>query len=220
MLLVSSNAAGKRVDQHKAAIDAARDAGVTFIAYTSVSHADSALMKGVVEHRQTEEYLRSVGVPFTILRNSWYFENYLALLPLIQAAGAIYGMAGDGRASGALRAEYAEAAAAVLTGEDHEGKVYELGGDAPYSLAELAEAVSERLGRSIPYVDLPEEELVPALKASGMPDFIVPVLLDTHAGAARGELFTGTRDLSRLIGRPTTSLRQTLADTTVDSDSH
>jgi NAD(P)H dehydrogenase (quinone) len=147
-----------------------------------------------------------------LLRNSWYLENYTAQVPAALRHGAFIGAAGGGRVSAASRADYAEAAAAVLTTEGHTGAVYELGGDQAFTLAELAATVSAATGEPIGYTDLPADELTEALTGAGLPAELAHVLADADLGLRRGELFTGSGDLSRLIGRPTTSLADAIAD--------
>jgi len=212
LLLISTTTVDERIGNHRRAIDAALAAGVSLVAYTSMSHADTATTILASTHRATEEDLRERGAPSVLLRNSWYLENYTSQLPLILQNGAVIGAAGQGKASAASRADYAEAAAAVLTTEGHAGAVYELGGDEAFTLTELAAAISAAAGKQITYTDLPADRLVQALTDAGLPAELAEVLADTDLGLSRGELFTGSGDLRRLIGRPTTPLADAVAD--------
>ncbi|WP_329058089.1 SDR family oxidoreductase [Amycolatopsis sp. NBC_01480] len=213
LLLISASApVDERVAHHRRAIDAARAAGVSLVVYTSMAHADTATTILAATHRATEEYLRERDIPSVLLRNSWYLENYTASLPSVVRHGAVIGAAGDGRVSAATRADYAEAAAAVLSTEGHAGAVYELGGDNAFTLTELAATISAATGKPIAYNDLPADQLVEALLGAGLPAELANVLADADLGLGRGELFTGSRDLSRLIERPTTSLADVVAD--------
>lgn len=212
LLLISTTTVDERLGNHRRAIDAALAAGVSLMAYTSMAHADTATTILAAAHRATEEYLREREVPSVLLRNSWYLENYTARLPLFLQHGAVIGAAGEGRVSAASRADFAEAAAAVLTTEGHTGAVYELGGDQAFTLAELAATVSAATGKPIAYTDLPADELTEALTGAGLPAELAHVLADADLGLSRGELFTDSGDLSRLIGRPTTSLADAVAD--------
>lgn len=212
LLLISSSEIGGRVPQHANVINAAKAAGVGFIAYTSILRADESRMGLAAEHKATEELLAASGIPHTILRNGWYTENYLMALPQILEMGQHFGAAGEGRISAAPRRDYAEAAAAVLTGEGHEGKIYELGGDAGFTLAEFAAAVAAASGKEIAYVDMPEEAYREALKGAGLPDAMAELLADSDARAAEGWLVTTSTDLSRLIGRATTPMARTVAE--------
>lgn len=207
LLLISSSEVGQRVAQHANAIEAAKAAGVGAIAYTSVIKADSSGLLLAEEHLATEQLLRDSGLPFTFLRNSWYLENYTAPAHLAGTVerGVLLGAAGDGRVAAATRSDYAEAAAAVLTGSGHEGQIYELGGDEPFTLTELAATISGVAGRPVRYQDLPEADYAKALLDAGVPEIGAKVLSDSDAGIARGELDTDSGDLRRLIGRPTTS---------------
>jgi NAD(P)H dehydrogenase (quinone) len=211
VLLVSSSEVGRRAEQHRNAIDAAREAGVTLLAYTSIAQAETTTMLLAAEHQATETYLRESGVPFTLLRNGWYLENYTAQLPVAREHGAILGSAGEGRVSAATRADYAAAAAAVLTGEGHEGKAYELGGDHSFTLPELAAEITRQTGTEVAYRDLPVEEYAQVLVGAGLPEQAAAVFADSDRGIARGELLVESGDLSRLAGRPTTSLTDGLA---------
>ena len=208
VLLISSSEVGQRVAQHQAVADAARAAGVKLLVYTSILNADSSALLLSKEHKATEAYLRSSGVPFTLLRNGWYTENHTAALAPAVEHGAVLGAAKDGRFATATRADYAAAAAAVLTGKGHENKVYELGGDKPYTLAELAAELARQTGKPVVYKDLPQAEYAKALTGFGLPDGLAGAIADADAGASRGELDTQSHDLSKLIGRPTTPLRQ------------
>jgi NAD(P)H dehydrogenase (quinone) len=206
VLLVSGNEIGRRVPQHQNVIRAAAEAGVELLVYTSAPYADRTSLQLAVEHRATEDALRAGGVPFAVLRNGWYFENYTAQIPVYLQTGRIMGAAGDGRISAAARADYAEAAAAVLTGEGHTGAVYELGGDDPFTMAELASELSRQVEREIPYENLTVEAYTQELLGAGLPEPIAAILADTDRGIAAGELLIETGDLRRLIGHPTATL--------------
>ncbi|MFF4341680.1 SDR family oxidoreductase [Kitasatospora sp. NPDC001540] len=211
LLLVSTTTVDERSANHRRAVDAAVAAGVSLVAYTSMTQADTATSILARTHRATEEYLREREVPGTLLRNSWYLENYTAQLPLFRRSGTVIGAAGKGRISAASRVDYAEAAAVVLTTEGHAGAVYELGADEAFTLAELAEAVSAATGEPIAYTDLPADRLSEALTGAGLPAELARVLADADLGMSRGELYTGSGDLSRLIGRPATALSDAIA---------
>ena len=206
VLLISSSEVGQRLAQHRNAIDAARRAGVSLLAYTSLLHADTSPLGLAGEHVATEAWLAQSGVPFVLLRNGWYTENYLASIPPALQHGAFIGSAGEGRIASAARADYAEAAAVVLTTPGQSGKVYELAGDEAYTLAEFSAELSSQSGKAIPYVDLPENDYKAALIGAGLPEPIAGLLADSDSGAAKGGLFDDTRQLGTLIGRPTTPL--------------
>lgn len=212
LLLISSSELGQRYPQHQNAIDAAKKAGAKLIAYTSVLHADRSPLGLAEEHRQTEAALAASGVPFVLLRNGWYTENYLASLPSILAHGAHFGCAGDGLISSAPRADYADAAAAVLvSGANEAGKIYELAGDSAYRLADFAAEIARLTGKPIVYQNLPEADFKGALLGAGLPEPIAALLADSDTGASNGALFDDSHTLSRLIGRPTEGLATTLA---------
>ena len=211
LVLVSTTVPSERLGNHQRAVDAAADAGVALIAYTSMLHADSATTILGATHRQTEAYLRESGVPAVLLRNGWYLENYTDQLPIYSSNGVIIGAGGQGLVSAASRVDYAEAAAAVVADEGHAGAVYELGGDDAFTLSELAEAASIAVGAHISYRDLPVNELLEAYRSAGLPEEFAQAVADADGGLSRNELFTDSGHLSKLIGRPTTTLSDALA---------
>ena len=210
VLLISSSEIGQRAKQHRSVIDAAKRAGVKLLAYTSVLHADTSVLGLAAEHRETEAYIRASGVPFVLLRNGWYTENYTAGIPTALSLGAVYGSAGDGHISSATRADYAEAAARVLTTEGQAGKTYELAGDTAYTLSVFAAEISRQNGKAVNYVNLPEAEYKKALLGAGLPEFVAELLANSDTGASKGALFDEGQQLSKLIGRPTTPLAEAI----------
>lgn len=211
-LLLISGLDPNLAEQHRNIVEAARDAGVSLIAYTSVVRADTAKLIVAVDHKATEAIVRDSGVPFVLLRNGWYIENYTGTLAQTLERGVILGSAGEGRVSAATRADYAEAAAAVLAGEGHEDKVYELGGDESFTLTDLAAVISEQSGTPVVYRDMPIGEYTQVLVGSGLPEGYAAFVADGYRGVSEGELFTDSGDLSRLIGRPTTPLTEAISD--------
>ena len=212
LLLIASSDLGHRVPQHKAVIDAATAVGVKLIVYTSVLRADTSRLAVAEEHRQTEALLKASGVPFALLRNGWYTENYTFSLPTVLEQGAILGSTGEGRIASAARADYAEAAAAVFAAQaDVKGRIYELAGDEAFTMAELAAEITRQSGTNVVYKDLPEADYKAALVRSGLPDSYAASFARSSAVASHGELFDDTHQLSKLIGRPTTSLKDTIA---------
>jgi NAD(P)H dehydrogenase (quinone) len=212
LLLISSSEVGKRVLQHRNVIEAAKQTSVKRIVYTSLLHADRSPLSIAEEHRATETELKASGIPFTILRNGWYSENYAGSIPGALAGGALIGSAGEGRISSAPREDYAEAAVAVLTGEGHEGMTYELAGDDAYTLGDLAAEISRQTGKTIPYRNLSEADYAAALAGFGLPEDFARAMARWDADASQGALFDDSRQLSALIGRPTTSLSTVVAD--------
>jgi NAD(P)H dehydrogenase (quinone) len=207
VLFVSGSEVGQRIEQHRNVVQAAKEAGVGLVVYTSAPKADTTEMKLAAEHLATERMLAESGVPHTILRNSWYVENY----NLEQAkAHGLFGAAGDGKISGAPRADYAEAAASALLGEGHAGKVYELGGEA-FTLTELAAEISRQSGQEVTYTDLGEEKYAEFLVGVGLPAPAAAIIADADATASRGALFVETTDLEGLLGRPVTPLATAIA---------
>lgn len=212
LLLISSSEVGQRAAQHKNVIEAAKEAGVEWIVYTSLLHADTSSLSLAVEHRDTEAMLRASGIQFTFLRNGWYTENYTGSIQGALAGGAFIGSAGDGKISSASRADYADAAVAVLTGEGHRGKVYELAGDEAYTLNDLAAEISRQTGKDIPYKNLPEADYAAALAGFGLPEGLAQAIAGWDISASKDDLYDDSRQLSALIGHPTTPMKESVAE--------
>ncbi|WP_159340447.1 MULTISPECIES: SDR family oxidoreductase [Leclercia] len=210
LLLISSSEVGQRTPQHQNVINAAKAAGVKFIAYTSLLHADTSPLGLHVEHVATEKALAESGIPYALLRNGWYTENYLASAPPALEHGVFIGAAGEGKIASATRADYAAAAARVISEEGHAGKVYELAGDQAWTLSELAAELSRQSGKNVVYQNLSEADFAAALKGVGLPAGLAEMLADSDVGASKGGLFDDSRTLSTLLGRPTTTLAESV----------
>lgn len=206
LLMISSSEVGQRAPQHRNIIQAAKAAGVKFIAYTSLLHADTSPLGLADEHVATERMLADSGIPYALLRNGWYTENYLASAPAALEHGVFIGAAGEGKIASATRADYAAAAARVMTEDGHAGKVYELAGDNGWTLSELAAELAKQSGKKVVYQNLSQADFAAALKGVGLPAGLADMLADSDAGASKGGLFDDSRTLSKLIGRPTTPL--------------
>ncbi|MBW3501491.1 SDR family oxidoreductase [Janthinobacterium sp. NKUCC08_JDC] len=205
ILLISSSEVGQRAQQHQNVIDAAKRAGVSLLAYTSVLRADTSPLGLAAEHVITEAAIRASGLPYSFLRNGWYLENHTEHLAPVLEHGVVLGAAQNGRFSSAARADYAAAAAAVLTTAQPQA-IYELAGDQGFTLAEYAAEVARQSGKAIMYKNLPQADFKAALVSVGVPEGFADLLADSDAGTAKGGLEDHGKQLSALIGRPTTSL--------------
>ncbi|MET9397647.1 SDR family oxidoreductase [Kitasatospora sp. NPDC002965] len=208
VLLISGSEVGHRIPQHTAVVEAARAAGVALFAYTSAPGV--ATFKLADEHKATEAVIRGSGLPFALLRNGWYTENYLGDAAGTAERGVVVGSAGEGRIASAPRRDYADAAVAVLTGEGHENAVYELSGDVAWSLPELAAELAQASGKPVEHRDVTPAEHLAVLVGAGLPEGFAGILVDVDAGIARGELAGTPGDLARLIGRPTAPLAESV----------
>ncbi|MEU7553972.1 SDR family oxidoreductase [Streptomyces sp. NPDC044571] len=211
VLLISGNEVGRRVPQHAAVIEAAKAAGVAQLAYTGILGGPEADFDLAAEHQVTEQAILDSGLPYTFLRNGWYHENYTGRLGTVLEHGAVVGSAGEGRIASAARADYAAAAAAVLTGEGHLNRVYELSGDTAWSLAEYAAEVAAQSGKEVAYSEVPADTHRSILTGAGVPEGFAAILVDVDAAISRGRLAHTGGDLSRLIGRPTTPVAHAIA---------
>jgi NAD(P)H dehydrogenase (quinone) len=212
VLLISSTSAGARhTTQHTTVIDAAKAAGVELMAYTSVLAAPTASFSIGRDHRATEQVLLASGMPYVLLRNGWYNENYTGHLDAILQHGQVFGSAGDGRVATAARADYAAAAAIVLTGSGQANTIYELSGDTAFSLAELAAEITRQSGREITYPKVSPAEYQAFMVGQGVAAADAAQLVEADAAIARGELAHTPGQLRRLIGRPTTSIADSIA---------
>lgn len=212
LLLISSSEVGQRVPQHLNVIQAAKCAGASFIAYTSLLKADTSKINLAPEHVATEKALAASGLEYCLLRNGWYTENYLMALPQILEIGQHFGAAGDAKFAPATRADLAQAAAEVLTGDGHEGQTYELAGDEAFAYAEYASVIADLSGKNIAYVDMPEAAYQQTLEGAGLPGPMASLLANADAVSKEGWLFDDSNVLSNLIGRPTTNLKSVLKE--------
>ncbi len=212
LVFISGSEIGKRTVQHQNVIEAAKKAGVKKIVYTSLLHADRSSFGIADEHVATENLLKQAGIPFTILRNGWYTENYGGSIAGGLGAGTIIGSAANGKISSAPRKDYAEAAVAVATSQGHEGKVYELAGDEAFTMSDLAAEVSSQTGKSISYTNMPPNEYAAALVKAGFPEGVGQMFAGMDVATAKGDLFDDSHQLSKLIGRATTPLRAVVAE--------
>lgn len=212
LLLISSSEVGKRAPQHANVIAGAKEAQVRLIAYTSILHADTSPLPLRLEHLETEQALKASGLPYVLLRNGWYTENYAASIAAAVEHGALFGAAGTGRIASAARADYAAAAAEVLVRQDQAGKVYELAGDTSYSLEEFAGEIAKQSGKEIAYTNMAKDEYMNLLIQVGLPEPVAQLLAESDEGAAQGGLFDDSKALSKLIGRPTTPASATIGE--------
>lgn len=212
LLLISSNEIGQRAKQHDNVIDSAWKNGVKWIVYTSLLKADTSSLSLAPEHVTTEKTLIESGIDYTILRNGWYTENYANTVRGAVEGGAYIGSASNGRISSASRADYAEAAAVVITDESHKGKIYELAGDESYTLHDLAAEISKQTGKKIPYKNLSEGEYIEALKSFDVPVPLAETIAGWDVSASNDALYDDSQQLSKLIGRSTTPLSESVRE--------
>lgn len=217
LLLISGSEVGKRITQHSNIIQAAKKAGVKWIVYTSLLHADRSSLSLAGEHVATENLLKTSGIPHTILRNGWYTENYTGSVPAAVNAGALLGSAGEGKISAAARIDYAVAAARVISNDAYIGKTLELSGDLYFTLADLAAEVSKQTGKNIIYRNLSEQEYVETLLGFGIPGQLAHAIAGWDVSASKGDLFNQGHDMSDIIGRDTTSLSESIKNALAQS---
>lgn len=214
VLFISGSDVGQREAQHGNVVSAAAEAGVAFIAYTSILGGTDSTLALAAEHALTERLLAASGMSTALLRNGWYVENYERAIAGALQTGELHGAAGDGVFNPAARADYAIAAARVVAGSGHEGAVYELGGDEAITMSDLAELIADVSGDDVDYVDHDEAEYATFLEtAVGLPAPFAEILASTDTGIQAGQLGTTSGDLARLLGRPTTPLRSLLLTT-------
>ncbi|MGQ1909117.1 SDR family oxidoreductase [Marinifilum sp. RC60d5] len=206
LLLISGSELGQRTQQHSNVINAAKEAGIKWIVYTSLLHLNDTTLNLAGEHIETEKALKASGIEYTLLRNGWYSENYTASVPGAIGGGTFLGSAANGKISSAARVDYAEAAAIVIADEDNKGKTYELAGDEFYTLTDLSAEISKQTGKNIPYNNLAEEEYANILKNIGLPEEFADALANWDVSASRDDLFDDSRQLSRILGRSTTTI--------------
>jgi NAD(P)H dehydrogenase (quinone) len=213
LLLISGSEIGQRVPQHQAVIQAAKEAGVNVLAYTSILKADTSPLILAQEHKATEQAIKDSGLDSIILRNGWYNENYSENLQGVLQLGVVASAAQDGQFSTASRQDYAQAAANVLLSpQPHLGKVYELAGDNAYNQQAYAQEVAKQSHKAIKLLSLTTEDFSEALVSHGLPQGFADVLADSDLHARDGWLFDDSGELSKLIGRKTTTIEQSIRE--------
>ena len=209
VLLISGNAVGQRERQHGNAIEAAKEAGVSYLAYTSVLNAQASKLMLAPEHVATEKLLEKSDLNYDVLRMPWYSENYVGALGPSIEHGAIYGATGEGKLATATRADLAAAAVGALLNTPG-GKTYELAGNHPWTMQEFADEVSRQAGKPVQYVNQSESDYAKTLEGAGLPPPVATLLASTSYLAGQGELFSESKDLSDLAGRPSTPIQETI----------
>lgn len=204
-----------RLQQHKNVIDAAKNAGVKHITYTSVClrDLDSSEIKPLMEsHYQTEAYLKESGLSYTFLRNSLYAD----VIPLYVGENVfetgIYFPSGNGKVAFALRREMAEAAANVLLTDGHENKTYEITGAELYSFEDIAQELTLLSGKTLDYTDPDADTYVSRLKEFGVPEEFVFILAGFAEDIKNKQFETKSADLENLLGRKPASLKDSLKE--------
>jgi len=205
-VLISGAFSPDRNRQHADAITAAKRAGAGHLLYVGALRAAESSSALANSHAPTEVSVRESGLPFTLLRNGWYTENYAREVPALRESGVLIASVGDARVASATRLDLAQAVGAVLTTEGHVGKTYELSGDEAWTYNDLAAAFSEVLGRDVVYRPVSSEEHLEILTGAGVPEQFATMIVGVDAGIGEGAFAYQNGDLARLIGRPTTSL--------------
>jgi NAD(P)H dehydrogenase (quinone) len=210
LVLVSGNDLVNRDRQHADAVAVAAKAGVGHLVYTSGLKASESPSPIAASHAATEDVVRDSGIPFTILRNGWYTENYARTIDAVRATGVLLASVGDGRVASASRHDFAQAVGVVVTTDGHLGATYELSGDVAWSYDDLAAALTELLGRDVTYSSVTPEQHLAALTEAGVPESMAAMVVAVDAGIRAGAFAFTNGDLVRLIGRPTTPLLEGL----------
>ncbi|WHY65101.1 SDR family oxidoreductase [Neobacillus sp. SuZ13] len=206
LLIISADGDNEtRIRQHTDAVAAAERAGVKFIAYTSLANAKESKNFLAPTHKATEEAIVKTGIPYSFLRNNWYLENESSSIQGVLAGAPWVTSAGDGKVGWALQQDYAEAAAVVLSGNGHENTIYELSGKL-LTQEEIAAAVGTVLGKEVPVHQVDDSTYTDIMKGAGVPDFLLPFLVDIQKGIREGTLAVESNDLEKLLGRPVTPI--------------
>ncbi|GER66853.1 SDR family oxidoreductase [Weizmannia acidilactici] len=212
MLMISADGDNEtRIRQHTNAVAAAERAGVGFIAYTSLVNAAKSKMFLAPVHKVTEEAILKTGIPYSFLRNNWYLENEIGSVQGVLAGAPLVTSAGKGKVGWAPQRDYAEAAAAVLSGSGHENTVYELSGKL-LTYGELAAVLGGIIGKEVQVQHVDDAAYAEAMKAAGVPNAVVPMLVDIQKGIREGALEVESNDFEKLLGRPVTPVRDALAE--------
>ena len=204
LLLISTDSldqAGRRLAQHKTALEAAVKAGVRHLVYTSMPKPETSAVLFAPDHAGTEAALAASTLPeWTVLRNNWYFENLFLSLPSALASGSWYSAAGEGKIAHISRDDLARAAATALSGATHGKTTLTLSGAKGYSTAEIAALVAKAAGKPLAVIPVPVEGLVQGMVAHGLPEPIARVLASFDTNTAQGGLADVTGDYRKLTG--------------------
>ncbi|TDU90253.1 NAD(P)H dehydrogenase (quinone) [Kribbella voronezhensis] len=212
VLLISASEAGRRVPQHQAVIDAAKAAGVAQLAYTGIFGGPKADFLLAADHRTTEQLILDSGLPYTFLRNNWYTEMLTGgLAGVVEHGAVVNGVAPDSTLATATRADYAAAAAVAVSTDGHLNKAYELSGDTAWTFGDFVAEVTRQTGKPVVHQTISHDENLARLVGYGIPEGFAEILADVDDAISRGALSGTPGDLSRLIGRPTTPLADTIA---------
>jgi NAD(P)H dehydrogenase (quinone) len=211
LLIISADGDNEtRIRQHTNAVAAAKQANVKFIAYTSLGNASESSLFLAPVHRATEEAILKTGIPYCFLRNNWYLENELGSIQGVLAGAPLVTSAGTGKVGWALQKDYAEAAAAVLSGSGFENTIFELSGE-PMTQEELAAALGSVLGKDVVVNQVDDDAYADIMKGAGVPDFVVPMLVDIQKAIRDGALNITSNDFEKLLGRKVTPISEGLA---------
>ncbi|MCM2532326.1 SDR family oxidoreductase [Neobacillus pocheonensis] len=210
LLIISADGDNNtRIRQHTNAVDAAQRAQVKFITYTSIVNAQESKNLFAPTHQVTEEAILKTGIPYSFLRNNWYLENEISSIQGVLAGAPWVTSAGNGKVGWALQQDYAEAAAAVLTGNGHENTIYELSGKL-LSQEELASALGILLGKEVTVQQVDDATYADIMKGAGVPDFVIALLVDIQKSIREGTLKVESNDFEKLLGRPVTPIKEAL----------
>lgn len=210
LLIISTDGDNEtRIRQHANAVAAAERAQVGFIAYTSIANAQESTNLFAPAHQPTEEAIKKTGIPYSFLRNNWYFENEIPSIQSVLAGAPWVTSAENGKVGWALQQDYAEAAATVLTESGHENTIYELSGK-PLTQEEFVSVLGDVLGKEVPIQQVDAATYTDIMKAAGIPDFILPILVDIQRSIREGSLDFTSNDFEKVIGRPATPIKEAL----------
>jgi NAD(P)H dehydrogenase (quinone) len=211
LLLVSADGDNEtRIRQHANAVAAAERAGVGFIAYTSLANAKESTNLFAPTHQATEEAILKTGIPYSFLRNNWYLENEISSIQGVLAGAPWVTSAGNGKVGWALQQDYAEAAAAVLSGDGHENTIYELSGKV-LTQEEIAADLGIVLGKEVTVQQVDDATYAEIMQNAGVPDFVVPILVEIQRSIRVGSLDVESNDFEKLLGRPATPINEGLS---------
>lgn len=210
LLIISADGDNEtRIRQHANAVEAAERAGVRFIAYTSIANAQESKNLFAPAHKPTEAAIKKTGIPYSFLRNNWYLENEIPSIQGVLAGAPWVTSAGNGKVGWALQQDYAEAAAAVLSGNGHENTIYELSGK-PLTQEELVSILGDVLGKEIPIQQVDDATYADIMKAAGIQDFVIPILVDIQKSIRQDSLNVASHDFEKILGRPATPIKEAL----------
>lgn len=210
LLIISTDGDNEtRIRQHKTALIEAKKSGVKFIAYTSVAQAETSSLPLAIVHKETEAFIKELGIPYSILRNNWYLENEINNFKEALSTGIWTNSIGQGKVGWALRKDYAKACANLLATDGHENSTYELTRK-PISTNELVKTIEKLTSKKIVVNNINEETYSKVLATNGLPEPLIGFLVELQNSIRNNSLNVESNDFEKLTHSSLTPIEESV----------